>query len=414
MEPFLWEGDVVQLSCGPSLPETGKLYSFSLDGVSLVAHRLKSHSQDLLVFQGDRQPQSETVTKGSAVLELARLLDRFAAPPPAQLLFGLAGLLARCEERRPIPNLTLHWPWAELIALAQKHRLLSVLGYALKQTALWNETPIETQCVLWQAMEQDIARAENISRVAEEIRLVLPQARFLKGTEMRSLYPEDFLRTMNDVDVLVPENLYLESLAILEKNGFSWNPENREKSRFYHQASVDHLETGIQVEVHSTLFQPHRYRFDSQPFLHAQEDREDMVAYLCAHAVSHWGRHGLSVLDVHLLLERGGVDPKKLAASARRNGCLIATAFVLQGAYEWWNRDFREEVLAELSWSQRIRFRLASEFYLNRFDLEMLGTAKRFLQFLLADSSKQFLKLYFDPGRRRLSKELFPQKNSLS
>lgn len=401
MEPFLWEGDVVQLAESDH-PEPGKIYAFSLDGRSVVAHRLKEIRGTSLIFQGDRQPEGEQLEATQNTILLARLLDRYRDPPAEILLLALVGLLARRGPFKTIPNSTLRWPWEKLLQLAQKHRLLSVIGYVLKESGLWQEAPEFARQILLHAIQQDIARSERISSTIQDLRHLLPEMRLLKGAELRAVYPQDFLRTMHDVDVLVDE--YLPVLETLSKNGFHWSQADREKAGFYHQSSVTHQHTGILVEIHSTLFQPHRYRFDSRPYLQGKEDPAALVVYLCAHGVSHWGQHGISMLDIFLLLERNREYTSQLGKRAKASGAIIATAFVLQGIHEWWNKDYRAAVLKELSAAQRVRLWIATQFFLHRFDIEMMSFGKRLLQFLLADNSFQFLKLFLDPGRRRLAK----------
>ncbi len=396
MEPLLREGDVLELAALPEPPRPGNVYAFRFP--ELVLHRCVGKQEDWQ-FRGDRQPRGETVAKTTDFFPSPRLLSRASPPPAWEIAFGLSALACRAESIPAPKNASLYWPWEKIFALCLRHNFLSLFAYGLKRTGLWEECPYQE--ILAQALQEDVLRAEKISATIAELDALFPQKRFLKGAALRALYPEPFLRVMGDVDVLVDEKAYQNSAQALAQKGFRWTKANQEIASFYHQTTLTSESTGICVEVHRSLFQENRYAFDSQPFLQGTESRAEQIAYLCAHAVTHWGRHGQSVLDIYLLLEQEAPDSASLLLAAQKTKSQLAMAFVLAGVDAWWNRDYAQGVEHGLSLWQRAKLWLAKEFFLHQFELNLYGFPKKVLQYLVSDGG--FLRLYMDSGRRRMA-----------
>lgn len=401
MEPLLHEGDLLELAAPVQDPQPGKVYGFSLTGPELVVHRYIGERR----FRGDRQSQTESPREDSLFLEVPRLLERRREPETWSIVLGISALGCRNHPVLAPRNSTFRWNWDAILDFARKHRLLSPFAFGLKRCELWQECPEPMRGFLERALREDLLRAEKIEFTIATLASLLPQAHFLKGAQLRKLYPEPCLRAMQDIDLLVPESDFLKACELLATNGFEWSASSREIATYYHQCSLRHTATGITVEVHRSLFQDHRYNFQDELFLNSPLSPEAHILYLCAHAITHWGRHGLALLDIFLYLENHSFDPKRLRELATKYECRNAAAFVLAGIDSWWNRTFSEGLTQAAPLGARARLALAKEFFLFRFDLELYSFPKRLLQFLLTDNPLRFARLYFDKGRRRLASE---------
>lgn len=134
-----------------------------------------------------------------------------------------------------------------LMALAKKHGLLPVIAYGLLQNGKLTSSQ-EDACrksvyramAYQQRMEQDLKRTCNLFE-REKI-AYMP----LKGAVIRSFYPEPWLRTSGDIDILVQD--VERAVALLEEAG-------------YHKKETDAHEVtfispgGIVLELHFLLIE---------------------------------------------------------------------------------------------------------------------------------------------------------------
>ena len=94
-------------------------------------------------------------------------------------------------------------------------------------------------------------QSETMEYEKEQIAEQLDQAQipyiFLKGTRLRSLYPEAWMRTRSDIDVLVHEEDLEKASYFLTKNlGY------RYESKTHHDIAL-FSETNIMIELHFSL-----------------------------------------------------------------------------------------------------------------------------------------------------------------
>lgn len=119
-EPFLFPGDLVHLvSRDYSLLEVGRVYAYR-SGDSLIAHRLIAHGSTL-VFQGDRQPESELVPSESRFWEVVRLLDRPRVPAAERIVAGLLKVRESLGGWRQPLGSTYRWPLKEMNLFCRRH-----------------------------------------------------------------------------------------------------------------------------------------------------------------------------------------------------------------------------------------------------------------------------------------------------
>ncbi len=402
MEPTLFEGDLVEAA--PVCPEAaavGSVYCFSLPWLQRdAAHRLVAREANLWRFRGDRQPLEEVVSPPRELKEIRRVLERRIAPDAGTVLFSLLRLMTSSQFSFP-KNATAAWPWPEIILLGQRHRLNAALYWVLKSTGLWAEVPRFAQEAFEFSWREAVAVAVKVDATMDRLKENLPiEHRFLKGAVLRDrLYPAPELRVMVDIDVWVRDHRL--AADHLSRHGFEWSSVSRFQAEFWPHTSVVDLHSGVHVDLHSTLFQAHRFRwnkFEGEAF-----SPEEEFVFLAAHLFQHFGRHGLTLLDLHLLLEQQRPDLLRARDIAHAKGALLSFELACHLLTYWFNDflpDFSES--APLPLGQKIRLKLARRLAEGNLDENMFGRKKHFLQFCLTDRLTDFWKLWRDPARRKM------------
>lgn len=402
MEPTLFEGDLVEIApVAPDQAAVGSIYCFSLPWLQReAAHRLVARDSGSWHFRGDRQPLDEVVAPPSDLKEVRRVLERRTRPDAGAVLFALLRLLPARGFSFP-KNSTAAWPWQELVLLGQRHRLNAPVYWVLKNTGLWKETPRPVQEILECAWREAVAVSVKIDSTIERLRTVLPvEHRFLKGAVLRDrLYPAPELRVMVDVDVWVKD--HRAAADLLSRHGFQWNATSRSQAEFWPHTTVVDLHTGVHVDLHSTLFQAHRFQWNN--YSGERFSPEEEFVFLSAHIFQHFGRHGLTLLDLHLLLAREKPDLLLARKIAAQRGALLSFELACHLLTEWFNDflpDFSES--APLPILQRIQLNLARRIAEGNLEENMFGRKKHLLQLCLSDRALDYWKLWRDPARRKM------------
>lgn len=194
-----------------------------------------------------------------------------------------------------------------LYRLAQRHELAHLIGDALESGAAiaggFQERLIEAHY-----------RSERYLHAYEELRTCFEQENVqfipLKGLVLRELYPEPWMRTSCDMDLLLhPEDM--ERAAKILEDTLQYRP----KAMSAHDLSFISSD-GVRVELHHTLI-------EGNPVLekvwdHCQDNRMDedyFYLYHIAHMAKHFLHGGCGirpVLDLRLMEQRGMVCPANL------------------------------------------------------------------------------------------------------
>ena len=138
-----------------------------------------------------------------------------------------------------------------LYLLAKKHDLAHIIGNALEKLGVVDEiTEGKKRFVL----ERNLAvfRTETLMAELEVLCAELSKNKIdhipLKGSVIRKLYPEPWMRTSCDIDVLVHENDIERAENLLcEKLGYTSKGE-----RDYHDISM-YSDTGVHLELHFNI-----------------------------------------------------------------------------------------------------------------------------------------------------------------
>lgn len=213
---------------------------------------------------------------------------------------------------------------AQLTQLAGAHDVAHLLALGLKTNGLQEGTAPEREIF------QAVYRCEAQSYALDTLSAALDEAGIaflpLKGAVLRRFYPEPWMRTSCDLDILVHEETLDAALACLEARGYRCGERN------YHDVDL-YAPSGVHVELHFSiqenmpsldrvLRQAWRYAVPTEGGCHVFSE-EFFVFHLYAHMAYHFlgGGCGLrSLLDIWVMEHRMGLSCARAQALLERAG----------------------------------------------------------------------------------------------
>jgi len=238
---------------------------------------------------------------------------------------AICGTKLTDEERAKYSPLQL----SDLLKTAQKHDVEHLLILGLKQNALIAKEHAEIE----KRMLKAVYRYEKFHRESVQLFLALEDAEIpflpLKGSVLRQYYPEAWLRTSCDIDILVHRENLEKAISYLKEN-----LEYVEKKRAMHDVSL-FSPSGVPVELHFDLVEEGRANRApdvlkdvwQNVFLHKksryQYEMSDPFFYFyhIAHMAKHFENGGCGIrpfIDLYILdhLENGNLDERNKVLSA--------------------------------------------------------------------------------------------------
>lgn len=137
--------------------------------------------------------------------------------------------------------------WNEVIEEAQAQTVLGLISPVIPNKDLSIE---QSKSMYMRIMyEQDrLLKCFNVS----EIPCVI-----LKGCAAAIYYPRPYLRTMGDIDILVPRRRFIESIDVLESNGYIYVHGEGHDDRFFDETrELAYIKNGIIIELHKIFSSP--------------------------------------------------------------------------------------------------------------------------------------------------------------
>lgn len=220
----------------------------------------------------------------------------------------------------------------EVCALAARHDLAHLVGHAASSLSLVSCPALEKSKRL--AMFS-VFRYAKLEREYERICAALETAEIafipLKGSVLRKYYPEPWMRTSCDIDVLVHEEDLDAAAAVLEKE---LNYRTGEKGG--HDLSL-HAESGVHIELHYSMLEEaqvvgshrvlERFWEESSPCEGKRFHREVSDAMFYFYHIAHMAKHvevggcGIrTLLDQWILRHRVEHDAAKRSALLDEGG----------------------------------------------------------------------------------------------
>ena len=206
--------------------------------------------------------------------------------------------------------------------LSSQHDLAHLAGYALEKLGLPDSQELEK---FREATQKAIYRYVRLDHECGRIRTTLEEARIpympLKGAVLRQYYPEPWMRTSCDVDVLVREETLDRAVEALERQG--WAVKGKKN---FHDISL-YAPSGIHLELHFNIKEcmenldptlekvwDHGAPVAGERYEYRQTN-EFLLFHLLAHMAYHFVSGGCGVrtfLDIWLLKQQLSLDEKEL------------------------------------------------------------------------------------------------------
>ena len=243
-----------------------------------------------------------------------------------------------------------------LFKLAQHHDLAHIFGKEISEQGL-----IVTEKIAKHFNKQQILsvlRYERINYEYKQLLQTLTQAEIdfvpLKGSVIRELYPEPWMRTSCDIDILVRENDLKRAVKVLkEKNGYT-----QEGRINYHDVSLFspsrvHLELHFNVKedektIDKLLEKIWDYCSPIKENSHEyRESNEFYVFHAVAHMLYHFASGGCGVrtfMDLYLILKNFDLDQEKLSKMVEYCGITEFYKQVKTLAFAWFGDGEHSEI----------------------------------------------------------------------
>lgn len=213
----------------------------------------------------------------------------------------------------------------ELYTLSAKHDMAHLVGYSLKKQGLLQTSKLKAS--FEKQMMLAVFRSENMEHEIdslvpffeeEEIDFIL-----LKGAVIKELYPEKWMRTFCDTDVLVREkDIEKAAKSLADKLGYT------EKGRTSHDVSFT-TPSGVSIELHFDLLEQDMYAgadkllskvWESAKvcsgFAHKMEMSDEMAYYYhIVHMAKHFGHGGCGVrplIDLWIMGKENAENRKRI------------------------------------------------------------------------------------------------------
>ena len=238
---------------------------------------------------------------------------------------------------------------AELYKISKKHDMAHIVGAALDSAGLLGNYAISRKLAKQQLVA--LYRYENIQYELDSICSTFDKANIayipLKGSVIRALYPEPWMRTSCDIDVLVREedlDLAIESLT----NNLSYKAE---PTRAYHDVSL-YSESGVHLELHFSikengpaldrvLGRVWEYATPSAEGCRYDLTREFFIYHAVAHASYHFMSGGCGIralVDLWYLTKDGDFDGDTVLALCRESGIERFYLAILELSQVWFGK----------------------------------------------------------------------------
>ena len=172
--------------------------------------------------------------------------------PAKKLLFDLlryeiCGKALPQTIESPLENETL----SELYKLADSQDLAHLVSDALIKNGLV-EKDTEIGQKFFSSQVLAVYRYENINFTLDKVCSLLENSKIsfipLKGSVIRRYYPEGWMRTSTDIDILVHSDDFEKALALLQENGCDL------RSRTAHDVTLK-AKNGVHIELHFSLLE---------------------------------------------------------------------------------------------------------------------------------------------------------------
>lgn len=255
----------------------------------------------------------------------------------------------------------------ELYTLSKRHDLAHLLAEALDKNGL-----LDKKSGIAERFQKErrmaVYRYEQIHYETEAIYAVLEEAKIpympLKGAIIRDYYPEPWMRTSCDIDVLIQEQYLEQALNVLE-NQLGYKKKIPKLKGYQHDVSL-YAENGVHLELHYNLIESEHYSLAAKLLSDVWENaklaaeytyryemkKEYFYFYHIAHMVKHFqiaGGCGIRpFLDLWLLKNREEYTQPAVEELLKKGKLLTFAQKSLELAAFWFAEGASNDLIEEM------------------------------------------------------------------
>lgn len=247
----------------------------------------------------------------------------------------------------------------DLLKISSKHDVVHLVVLGLKQNNLIPQDKMDIEKYLLKS----VYRYERIRYEYENLCAALEKAQIpflpLKGSVIRQYYPEPWMRTSCDIDVLVHRDDLENAISFLSKNH-----NYVEKERATHDVSL-FTQTGVHVELHFDLVEEGRANdaidvlrtvwddvtlHEHNDFWYEMSDRF-FYFYHIAHMAKHFENGGCGIrpfIDLWILDHMNDVDKVARDALLSQGNLLTFTTVARELSEVWFGGKEADEITLQM------------------------------------------------------------------
>lgn len=246
-----------------------------------------------------------------------------------------------------------------LYCLSKSHDLAHLVGDALIKNSLISNGEIKSK--FEKQIMTAVYRYENINYELNRLKQVINEAEIpfisLKGSVIRQYYPEPWMRTSCDIDILIHEQDLERTVSLLNEK-LSYKTEGKGS----HNISL-FSEGGVHLELHYTLIESDildkadlvlenvwEYAFPTEEYEYSLTD-ETFYYYHIAHMAKHFQTGGCGVrpfIDIWALNHRLTFDKEKRDSLLENGGLAVFAKQCEKLAEVWFDGGEHTEVTRKL------------------------------------------------------------------
>jgi len=238
-----------------------------------------------------------------------------------------------------------------LIELASKHSVLPLVFDALLKNGLYNEdTQLSYRQTLWLGImqcEKQTAELNKLCSLFEENHIChIP----LKGSVLRKYYPESWMRTCCDIDILVKLEELDKAVEVLKNTGYTIGKKASHDISFYSKGGIhieinyDAIERECKLSgVNNVLEKMWEYAFVKDGYEYQFEMSSEMFYFFhLAHMAKHFVHGGCGIrpfIDIIFFKKNVNYDRDKLNTLLKESGILTFADMVEKLASIWFEGE---------------------------------------------------------------------------
>ncbi|MCQ2479312.1 MAG: nucleotidyltransferase family protein [Clostridia bacterium] len=242
--------------------------------------------------------------------------------------------------------------WQDFFTFCASHNVMNLVAYALKKSSVVLPKKVSHffEESLLHSMLKEAQRSVEIESLCDDFEKNEIPHMVLKGFVIKKLYPEEYLRSMGDVDILVGGDVS-KAIEITKNHDFSYDSEE-----FLHHSFSKGK--GLNVELHKSLIDEsldEYYSYFGTGFERAhladgyqfryELSKEDFYVFLVAHMAKHYQMCGTGirfVCDIYVFNSKykDKLDYKYISKELQKIGLKKFEEKIRQLSFQWFGGNF--------------------------------------------------------------------------